>query len=77
MTPISSTAFARSGIEIPLSGMRKATDQMHSAAIRIAGGEIDAKNFVEMLGARYMFEANAKVIKVMNENLGTLLDTVA
>jgi flagellar hook protein FlgE len=64
-------------IEIPLTGMRKATSQANKAAIKIAGGDLDASSFVELMGAQYTFEANAKVLKVMDENLGTLLNTVA
>ena len=64
-------------IEIPLTGMRKANAQANKAAIKIAGGDLDPGSFVELMGAQYSFEANAKVLQVMNESLGTLLDTVA
>jgi flagellar hook protein FlgE len=64
-------------IEIPLNGMRNASQRANQAAIRIGEGDINANDFVELLGARYSFEANAKVLKTMDETLGTLLNTVA
>ena len=64
-------------IEIPLTGMRKANAQANEAAIKIAGGDLDPDSFVQLMGAQYTFEANAKVMKVMDETLGTLLNTVA
>lgn len=64
-------------IEIPLSGMKRATATANNAAIKIAGGDLDPKSFVELMGAQYTFAANAKSLKVMDETIGTLLDTVA
>lgn len=63
--------------EIPITGMKKANAKANQAAIKIAGGELEVSSFVELMSAQYTFEANAKVLKVMNENMGTLLNTVA
>lgn len=74
---ISSPGSYQNRIEIPLTGMRKASSQANKAAIKIAGGDLDASSFVELMGAQYTFEANAKVLKVMDETLGSLLNTIA
>ena len=81
MTPISSYAGGsqtfQPRMDIPLGGMKKAASTANKAASDIAGGNLEAQSFVELLGATTMFEANAKVLKVMDESIGTLLDTVA
>ena len=78
MSPVSPAVTpTRQSIEIPINGMRRATADANKAAIKIAGGELDPSNFVKLMGAQYTFEANAKVLKVMDENTGTLLNTVA
>ena len=64
-------------MDIPLSGMKKAAANANKAAYNIAGGSVEPQSFVELMGATTMFEANAKVLKVMDESIGTLLDTVA
>lgn len=64
-------------MEIPLNGMKRALGKANDASIRIADGELDPRSFVELMGAQYSFEANAKVLKVMDETVGTLLNTVA
>jgi hypothetical protein len=77
--PVSSSnqPYKAGGIEIPLGGMKRANADATRSAIKIAGGSLDPETFVELMGARYKFEANAKVLKVMNENTGTLLNTLA
>jgi len=81
MTPISSYAGGgqtyQPRIEIPLGGMKRANESANRAAIKITGGDLDVRSFVELMGAQYTFEANAKVMKVMDETVGTLLDTLA
>lgn len=57
--------------------MKKAAANANKAARDIAGGGLESKSFVELMGATTMFEANAKVLKVMDESIGTLLDTIA
>ena len=63
--------------DTPLKGMKQAYAKANNAAEKIAGGDLDPRPFVELMGAQYSFEANAKVLKVMDEMVGTLLDTVA
>jgi len=81
MSPIMSYGGAAQSyqprIEIPLNGMKRASTSANNAAIKIAGGDLDPRSFVELMGAQYTFAANAKVMKVMDETVGTLLDTVA
>ena len=77
MTPVSAVGGTLASIEIPIDGMKKARADMSKASLKIAGGEIEPEAFVELLSAQYTFAANAQVLKVMDETIGTVLDTVA
>jgi flagellar hook protein FlgE len=81
MTPISSFTGSTLGyqprMEIPVKGMQRAASSMNEAAMRIGDGDLNPQSFVKMMGAKYSFQANAAVLKTMDETLGTLLDTIA
>ncbi len=81
MSPISSyagnTQTFQQRTDTPLKGMRQANAKANNAAKQISEGDLDPRPFVELMGAQYSFEANAKVLKVMDEMVGTLLDTIA
>jgi hypothetical protein len=64
-------------IPTALAGLNRASDRAERAASRIAGGEIDGKDIVELKLAEVAFKANAKVIRTATDLEQRLLDILA
>jgi len=72
------TTIAPTGVlPIALAGLTRASDQADQAANRIASGEIDAKDLVELKLAEVAFKANAKVIGDTADTEQRVLDILA
>jgi hypothetical protein len=67
-------------IDEGMRGINTGFDRLNRAAGRIArdGAEGDlAGNFVEVMKARHEVKANAKMVRVADETIGTLIDILA
>jgi len=57
--------------------MQKAQAGMDAAAQKVSQGNMDPGNFVDMMSNQRLYEANAKMLKMADERVGTLLDVLA
>lgn len=61
----------------PVQGLRDAQTRVVNAASKIAAdGVSDPAPVVELLAARTQLKANAKVVRTLDQTLGSLIDTL-
>ena len=77
MTDISATSSAVQGIQRGLQGLNKNAAEIASAKRMDGDGADDTQPMVEMMENRQQVEASAKVLKTVDETLGSLLDVKA
>lgn len=57
-----------------LQGMRRALEQLESAAKGVSAGDVSTSRMVDLAVGERMFEAGASVIRVQDAIVGSLLD---
>lgn len=61
----------------PLAGMQRARSKAVHAATDISNGDHSPKRFVDLMSQQRTYEANAEVLRSMDEQAGHLLNTLA
>ena len=67
----------RTAHSIPRHGMMRAQRQVVSAAQKVSIDSPRARPMVDMMQGQHLYNANAKVLKTMDQMAGTLLNTRA
>jgi len=67
----------RQAMQVPQTGLVRARVQVGQAAARIAREGPAVEPAVDLLRGQHYYAANAKVLRTMDQQLGTLLDTLA
>ena len=69
--------IGRDTYDLALWGMHRAERQVHRGAARIARGDLDPGNFVDLMRGRHYFSANVKVVQAQRDMDKSLLDIFA
>ena len=69
--------IGRDTYDLALWGMHRAECQVYRGAARIARGDLDPGNFVDLMRGRHYFSANVKVVQAQREMDKSLLDIFA
>lgn len=61
----------------PKRGIRAAIDQANAAGEKIADGDLDPDNMIDLLEAQILVKANAATLRTSDDILGSLINTKA
>jgi hypothetical protein len=71
------SAGDRNLFSAPLEGIRRGVAQMAEAGEKIANGEVNAENMVELSEAKVMVQANSVSLRAADQTVGSLLNVLA